>query len=129
MRDLPASSIVMGMAVRVLIVDDHEPFRTWAAKLLRAGGMEVVGEAATARQGLAAAEALRPDVVLLDVRLPDIDGFTVCRALSATGLLVVLCSAALTERDCGDLVEKSAAAGFLPKDRLSAAALRLVIGG
>ena len=71
--------------MRVLIVDDHEPFRVWAAKLLRAGGMEVVGEAATAGQGLAAAEALRPDVVLLDVRLPDIDGFTVCRALSGDG--------------------------------------------
>ena len=117
------------MAVRVLVVDDHEPFRVWAAKLLRAGGMEVVGEAATAREGLADAETLRPDVVLLDVRLPDIDGFTVCRALSATGLRVVLCSAALTERDCRDLVEKSGAAGFLPKDRLSAAALRLVLDG
>ena len=116
------------MAVRVLIVDDHEPFRVWAAKLLRAGGMEVVGEAPTAGRAMAAAAASRPDVVLLDVRLPDGDGFTVCRALSATGLTVVLCSAALTERDCGDLVEKCGAVGFLPKDRLSAAALRLVLG-
>lgn len=87
-----SSEIVRGMTVRVLIVDDHEPFRVWAAKVLRAGGMDVVGEAATAARAMAMAEQLRPDVVLLDVRLPDQDGFTACQALCATGLTVVLCS-------------------------------------
>jgi DNA-binding NarL/FixJ family response regulator len=116
------------MTVRVLIVDDHEPFRVWAAKVLRAGGMDVVGEAATAARALVAGARLRPDVVLLDIRLPDADGFTVCRALCATGLTVVLCSA-LTARDYGDRVERSPAVGFLPKHRLSAAALRLALDG
>jgi two-component system nitrate/nitrite response regulator NarL len=115
------------MVLRVLIVDDHAAFRSWAARLLAAGGLEVVGEAATGERGLAAARALRPDVVLLDVQLPDADGFEVCRSLGELGFRVVLCSVR-DARDYGDRVAGSTAAGFVPKERLSAAELRRLLG-
>lgn len=86
------------VAVRVLIVDDHEPFRLWAGKVLRAGGMDVAGEAETGLRAVELATELRPDVVLLDVRLPDLDGFAVCRRLDEAGIAVVLCST----RDYGE---------------------------
>ena len=65
----------------VLIVDDHAGFRHAARALLEADGFRVVGESATGGEGLAAAELLRPDLVLLDVGLPDIDGIEVTRRL------------------------------------------------
>ena len=69
----------------VLIVDDHEPFRRVVGELLRGSGYRVVGEAATGAQGLEAAARLRPEAVLLDVGLPDIDGFAVAAGLTAGG--------------------------------------------
>ena len=65
------------MAVRVLIVDDHAPFRALARMLLVADGFDVVGEAVDGADALVAAHDLRPDVVLLDVQLPGEDGFAV----------------------------------------------------
>ena len=70
---------VMGKSV--LIVDDHPSFRASARRMLEADGYGVVGEAEDGAAALAAAEQLRPDLVLLDVRLPDIDGFEVARRL------------------------------------------------
>ncbi len=72
---------------RVLIVDDHAPFRAVARAMLAAGGFDVVGDVATGAAALLAAAALKPDLVLLDVQLPDTDGFVVSRALrrSAVG--------------------------------------------
>lgn len=110
------------MPPRVLIVDDHAPFRAVARVMLETGGFDVVGEAATGAEAISAATALRPDLVLLDVQLPDTDGFTVSRALrgDVDGPCVVLCSirdaAAYGARvaDCG-------AAGFIEKSHLSAA--------
>ncbi len=67
---------------RVLIVDDHDGFRATARRTLETGGFEVVGEAADGEAALEAARELRPDVVLLDVQLPGIDGFEVSRKLS-----------------------------------------------
>jgi len=69
---------------RVLIVDDHDGFRSFAAALLQAEGFEVVGQAADGESALEAAERLRPDLVLLDVQLPDLDGFEVAERLTAT---------------------------------------------
>ena len=67
----------------ILIVDDHAGFRHQARALLEADGFVVIGEADDGATGLAAARALRPDLVLLDIGLPDIEGFEVARELAA----------------------------------------------
>ena len=66
----------------VLVVDDHQGFRSRARLLLEADGYEVVGEAADGRSALAEARRLRPDLVLLDVQLPDLDGFEVAAQIT-----------------------------------------------
>jgi DNA-binding NarL/FixJ family response regulator len=71
------------MGRTVLIVDDHAGFRSGARELLEVDGFEVVGEAADGAEALDAADRLRPQVVLLDIRLPDIDGFAVAERLAA----------------------------------------------
>ena len=73
------------MSKTVLIVDDHPGFRASARMLLEAEGFDVVGEAGDGRSGLEAAAELRPDVVLLDIQLPDMDGFQVAAGLDANG--------------------------------------------
>jgi DNA-binding NarL/FixJ family response regulator len=67
----------------VLIVDDHDGFRAGARALLEADGFEVLGEAADGESAIAAARRLRPDIVLLDVQLPGVDGFAVAERLAA----------------------------------------------
>lgn len=108
----------------VLIVDDYAPFRARARALLEAEGFRVVAEASTAVEGLEAADRERPDLVLLDVRLPDSDGFEAAERLTSTAreVNVVLVSS----RDYSNfaaLVERSGARGFLPKAELSGARL------
>lgn len=72
------------MAIRVFLLDDHEVVRVGLRHLLESDpSIEVVGEAGTAAQALARIPALRPDVAVLDVRLPDGDGVTVCRDIRA----------------------------------------------
>jgi DNA-binding NarL/FixJ family response regulator len=115
---------------RVLIVDDNAPFRSVARALLESGGYRVVGDAATGAEALAAVHRLGVDVVLLDIGLPDMDGFSVCTALSRTApeVVVVFCSVRDADQ-YGDAVALSCAAGFLPKSALSAAALTAVLSG
>lgn len=110
----------------MLIVDDNAPFRAAARAVLEGGGYRVVGEAGTGREGVAAAVLLRPDVVLLDVGLPDVDGFAVCREVTAAvpTAVVVLCSV----REYDDVGARCGAAGFLAKSRLSPEALGEVVG-
>ena len=68
--------------LRVFLLDDHEIVRRGVRELLEAeDDIEVVGEAATAAEALARIPAVRPDVAVLDVRLPDGDGIEVCRDL------------------------------------------------
>jgi DNA-binding NarL/FixJ family response regulator len=105
------------VSATVLIVDDHAGFRASARRLLEAEGYAVIGEAVDAAAGIAAAAALRPDVVLLDVALPDTSGFDAARRMGAP---VVLTSS----RDWSpELVAASGACGFVPKDALSGAAI------
>ncbi len=108
----------------VLIVDDHPSFRASAQAILEAEGFEVVGEAEDGESAIEAARRLQPDVVLLDVQLPDMDGFEVTRRLTANGggPDVVLVSSR-EARDFGPLVGSSGARGFVPKNELSGAAI------
>jgi DNA-binding NarL/FixJ family response regulator len=73
---------IAAMPQTVLIVDDHEPFRRRARQLLEAEGYLVVGEAADGPNAIEASDRLRPDIVLLDVRLPGMDGFAVAERLA-----------------------------------------------
>jgi DNA-binding NarL/FixJ family response regulator len=111
---------------RVLIVDDHATFRAMARAVLADGGFTVVGEAADAESALAAARDLRPDCVLLDVQLGEADGFEVAEALAtdATNGLVVVLTSGRDPDELKPLLETSAARGFIPKESLSATALR-----
>jgi DNA-binding NarL/FixJ family response regulator len=111
------------MGTRVLIVDDHPSFRTGARRLLEAEGFEVVGEAADGASAIAAASALHPEVVLLDVNLPDLDGFEVTQRIVAAGGPPVVLTSSRERADFGDCVTRSGARGFVHKADLSGAAL------
>jgi DNA-binding NarL/FixJ family response regulator len=114
--------------VRVLIVDDHESFRSSARLLLEAEGYEVVGEAADGASGLAAAAELKPDVILLDVHLPDVDGFDVAARLStADSSPRVVITSSRDASDFGPMIERSGALGFVPKNELSGEALAALL--
>ena len=117
------------MATTVLIVDDHPTFRVTARLLLESEGYEVVGEAGDGRAALAAAAELAPQVVLLDVQLPDTDGFAGAAELTGgeDGPVVVLTSSR-DGADFGPLIERSGARGFIPKGDLSGDRLRALIG-
>ncbi|MBV9416754.1 MAG: response regulator transcription factor [Solirubrobacterales bacterium] len=108
----------------VLIVDDHRSFRANARRLLEAEGFEVVGEAADAREAIVATQRLQPDLVLLDVQLPDLDGFEVAARLDALGLRsVVVLISSRAAADYGSLVADTPARAFIPKAELSGAVL------
>jgi two-component system response regulator EvgA len=114
----------------ILIIDDHSTFRAQARAILENDGFTVVGEAVDGTSGLAAARSLRPDLVLLDIGLPDVEGFEVARALAVDGPppFVVLTSS----RDAsayGPRLSSSRVLGFVPKDELSGAAIRALTGG
>jgi CheY-like chemotaxis protein len=112
----------------VLVVDDHPSFRATARTLLEAEGFVVVGEAEDGAAALDAIATLHPDVVLLDVQLPDIDGFEVTeRALRDGDWLQIVLTSSRDERDFGSLVEESGARGFVAKDALSGAAIAALL--
>jgi DNA-binding NarL/FixJ family response regulator len=116
------------MTKTVLIVDDHPSFRVTARALLEAEGFEVVGEAADGTSALELARKLRPDVLLLDVQLPDLDGFEVAGKLSQNGwspAIVLTSSRDLS--DFGSLVAQCGARGFVPKAELSAETLSALL--
>ena len=116
------------MAKRVLIVDDHEPFRVVARELLEGAGYVVAGEAADAAEALAAVAADAPDAVLLDVQLPDRDGFSVASALTAAGGPVVVLISSREEEDYGRRVAACGARGFIAKSKLTPAAFAALAG-
>jgi len=117
------------MGRTVLIVDDHAGFRAHAAALLDKAGYEVVGSCHDGRSALAAITTLRPDVVLLDVQRPDVDGFGVVAQLdAASGRPTVGLVSSREAADYGSRVDRSGVAGFITKADLSAQSLsRLVV--
>jgi DNA-binding NarL/FixJ family response regulator len=118
------------MTRTIVIVDDHSPFRAFARALLQADGFTVVGEAADGASAVAMTERMRPDVVLLDIQLPDVDGFEVARRLfEGSAAPPVVFTSTRDAADYGDRIEVSGAAGFVPKAELSGAAVRALLGG
>ncbi|HEV8218718.1 MAG TPA: response regulator [Streptosporangiaceae bacterium] len=120
-----------------LVVDDHEGFRAFARLILESAGFSVT-EAATGAEAASAAAAIEPQLVLLDIQLPDTDGFEVARRLTTKngppgqpgqpGPVIVLTSTREAS-DYGGRIAASPAAGFLPKDQLTARALRGYLNG
>jgi DNA-binding NarL/FixJ family response regulator len=118
-----------GVPKTVVIADDHPSFRASAKAILEAEGFEVIGEAEDGAGAIVAARDLLPDVLLLDVQLPDLDGFAVCLECGRNGgsLAVVLVSSRDAD-DYGALIEQSGARGFIAKAELSGAALADLLG-
>ena len=113
----------------VLIVDDHEGFRTFARAILQSGGFDVVGEAADGASGIDRSRELRPDVVLLDIQLPDTDGFAVAeRLLGDPEPPAVVLVSSRDASDYGPRISRSGARGFVAKVDLSGHTLRELIG-
>ncbi len=118
----------MRVAFTAVVVDDQADFRHVARALLEAGGYQVVGEAGSGAEAVTVAVAKRPQVVLLDVQLPDTDGFAVSHELSRLlpATAVILCSVR-DATDYGDRVGRSGARGFLSKTALSADAITRIL--
>jgi DNA-binding NarL/FixJ family response regulator len=109
---------------RILIVDDHSGFRASARRMLEAGGFEVVGEAGDGAAAMSAVRELVPDLVLLDVQLPDVNGIDLAARLTDNGPVpaVILTSSRPSDQLGPDLIT-SGALGFIPKDELTASAI------
>ena len=107
-----------------MIIDDHPSFRASARNVLDDAGFVVIGEAHDDASGMAAATAMRRAVVLLEVQLPDSDGFQVAARLTSQddGPAVVLTSSR-DGSEFGGMVARSGARGFVPEDELSGPAL------
>jgi DNA-binding NarL/FixJ family response regulator len=128
MRFPAAFATIRSMRTTVLIVDDHDAFRKSVGALLEAAGFRILGEAADGSTGIAEAERLRPDVVLLDIQLPDLDGFAVAERLAKgpDPPAVVF----ISSRDAatyGARLDAAAARGFIGKRELSGAALAALV--
>ncbi len=116
------------MTTTVLIVDDHETFRSFARALLESEGFEVVGEAEDGISGVEAVESMTPDLVVLDVQLPDISGFEVLERLRADGdATPVVLTSSRDASSYGDQIASSGAVGFIPKAELSGQAIRALL--
>jgi DNA-binding NarL/FixJ family response regulator len=116
------------MGQTVLIVDDHAGFRASARRLLECEGFEVVGEAADAASAIDSVRELVPDIVLLDVQLPDLNGVEAAKRLPRSNgrPAIVLTSSRDVSYLTGALA-KSPARGFIPKSELSGTALRKLV--
>ena len=118
------------MTWSVLVVDDDASFRKLATRTLRSWGYAVVGEAATFAEAVQCATALRPDAALVDVGLPDGDGFELAQQFAAlpwSPRVVLISSDADSANEA--IARRMGAAGFVPKDELLGASLRRLIGG
>ena len=109
----------------ILVVDDHPTFRATARALLEAEGFVVVGEAADGESALTEIGRLSPEVVLLDVQLPDIDGFEVAaRAAGLDAVPQIVLTSSREASEYGPRLVASRTLGFIAKDELSGSAIR-----
>jgi DNA-binding NarL/FixJ family response regulator len=112
------------MATTVLIVDDHAGFRLAARAILEAEGFDVIAESATGAEAIAAVQRVAPDLVLLDICLPDLDGIEVAARLTTVDrALHVVLTSSRDEADYQPHLGRCGARGFIPKDELSGAAI------
>jgi DNA-binding NarL/FixJ family response regulator len=129
MRARAGCGTITGVRPTVLIVDDHAAFRASARALLQAEGFDVVGEAADGAGAVEAVAVLRPQIVLLDIQLPDLDGLAVAEQIATVpnAPAIVL----ISSRDAaayGPRLYQTPARGFIPKSGLSGEALAALIG-
>ena len=116
------------MRLRCVIVDDDDDFLVVARAVLEGEDITVAGVAGNRAEAVARARDLRPDVVLIDIRLKAESGFDVARELAADGLKTALIMISTHPYvDFADMIADSPAVGFLPKAGLSAAAVRRII--
>jgi len=113
--------------IRCLVVDDSPSFLDAARVLLEREGLTIAGVASTGAEALRKAEALQPDVILLDISLRDESGFDVARQLVEDSRVAVILISTHSRTDFADLVAESPAAGFVPKSDLSASAIRTIL--
>jgi DNA-binding NarL/FixJ family response regulator len=118
----------MAMIPTLLIVDDHDGFRAFARTLLTAEGFDVAAEAADGEEALDAVREHRPDVVLLDVQLPGMDGFEIAELLSALDEPpAVVMTSTRDAADYGARLANAPILGFVPKQELSGAAVSALL--
>jgi DNA-binding NarL/FixJ family response regulator len=115
------------MVRTLLIVDDHDGFRARAREILQNEGFGVVGEAADGASAIQAVADLDPDIVLLDIQLPDMNGFDVANRIATRAKIVLTSSRDAI--DYGTRVAESSAIGFVPKAELTGAAIEAVLLG
>jgi DNA-binding NarL/FixJ family response regulator len=129
MRTGPPDCHTGPVQLRCVIVDDDEAFLNVAQALLERDGVTVAGVAGSSAEAVQRVRALRPDVVLIDIRLGQESGFHAARRLAGNGqptaLIMISTHAAA---DYADLIAESPAIGFVPKTELSAAAIRRILG-
>jgi two-component system nitrate/nitrite response regulator NarL len=111
------------MPLRVVLVDDDQRFRAMARRALEAEGVEVVAEVERAVDAVDAVEVWQPDVVLVDIRMPEVDGTEVARRLCAQAGSSVVILISTVDAASGRRLAEGLAAGYLPKDELSLAAI------
>jgi DNA-binding NarL/FixJ family response regulator len=112
----------------ILIVDDHPSFRAAARFMLEADGFHVVAVATDGESAVDEVLRTAPEIVLLDVSLPDIDGFEVAARLRQAGAsTTIVFTSSRDGSDFGSLIADSGGAGFIPKAELSGEALRALV--
>jgi CheY-like chemotaxis protein len=118
------------VALTVLVVDDHPSFRSFARRLLEAAGFAVIDEAEDGASALEAVRTMRPDVVLLDVLLPDTTGLELAETISSEPHApVVVLTSSRGAGDFGASLTRSSARGFIAKRDLTAASFTALVGG